>query len=141
MERFLGKYEPYVYALLRFIAGFLFVWHGSQKLFGFPASTRGGGGGLNALTAAAGAIELVGGLMIMLGLFAGFAAFIASGTMAFAYFIAHGLNAFLPIQNGGELAVIYCFLFLYIAARGSGLISLDALLFRRGDGAAREAVG
>lgn len=131
MERFLGKYEPYIYALLRIIAGFLFVWHGSQKLFGFPASAR-GGGELNALTAAAGAIELVGGLMIMLGLFAGFAAFIASGTMAFAYFIAHGLNAFLPIQNGGELAVIYCFLFLYIAARGSGLISLDSLLRRNG---------
>lgn len=140
MERFLGKYEPYIYALLRIIAGFLFVWHGAQKLFGFPPSNR-PGAPLNALIASAGVIELVGGLLIMLGLFAGIAAFIASGTMAFAYFMAHGLTAFLPIQNGGELAAIYCFLFLYIAARGSGVLSLDSLIWRGGNSAATRAVG
>ncbi len=129
MERFLGKYEPYIYAILRIIAGFLFIWHGSQKLFGFPPSNR-PGNGLNALIATAGAIELAGGLLIMLGLFAGIAAFIASGTMAVAYFMAHGLNAFLPISNGGELAALYAFVFLYIAARGSGLLSVDSLIRR-----------
>lgn len=129
MEKFLGGYEPYIYALLRIIAGFLFLWHGSQKLFGFPPSTR-PSGGFNALMATAGVIELVGGALIMIGLFAGIAAFIASGTMAVAYFMAHGLTAFLPLQNGGELAALYSFVFLYIAARGSGILSLDSLIWR-----------
>ena len=81
--------------------------------------------------ATAGVIELVGGLMIMFGLFAGFAAFIASGMMAVAYFMSHfKMDAFLPIQNRGELAVLYCFVFLYIAARGSGVWSIDSLMNR-----------
>lgn len=126
MERILGRYEPYFYAILRIIAGFLFFWHGTQKLLGFPPSQN--SGPLSALTATAGVIELVGGLLIMFGLFAGFAAFIASGTMAVAYFYAHAMQAFLPLQNRGELAVVYCFLFLYIAARGSGIWSLDSLI-------------
>ncbi len=127
---FLGRYEPHLYALMRIIAGFLFLWHGTQKLLGFPPR-QGGGQGLDALTALAGVIELVGGLMILLGLFAGLAAFIASGTMAVAYFMSHhSLQAFLPIQNRGELAALYCFVFLYIAARGSGIWSLDSLIGR-----------
>jgi putative oxidoreductase len=133
MDRILGKYEPYVYALLRIITGFLFLWHGTQKLFGYPPSGQGGGQPLSALIATAGVIELVGGLMIMFGLFAGLAAFISSGTMAVAYFMAHhSMSAFLPIQNRGELAVLYSFVFLYIAARGSGVWSIDSLLRRTG---------
>ncbi len=130
MEKFLGKYAPYIYALLRFMAGAMFVLHGSQKLFGFPASPGGGGAGaLPPLMMVAGSIELVAGLMIALGLFAGFAAFVASGEMAFAYFMSHAPHHFFPINNRGEATVLYCFLFLYIAARGSGILSLDALLF------------
>ncbi|MGH9321237.1 MAG: DoxX family protein, partial [Vicinamibacteria bacterium] len=75
-----------------------------------------------------GVIELAGGLLIAVGLFAGLAAFIASGEMAFAYFIAHAPQGLFPIQNGGELALVYCFLFLYIAARGSGIASVDAMM-------------
>ncbi len=128
MERFLGRYEPYIYALLRIITGFLLVWHGWQKLLGFPAPKQ--AMPLTGLIAATGAIELIGGLMILFGLFAGFAAFLASGMFAVAYFMAHAPNGFLPLVNGGELAVIYCFVCLYIAARGSGLLSVDSL-FRR----------
>jgi len=130
---FLGRFEPQIYALMRIIVGFLFLWHGTQKLLGFPPSQGGGSQGLNPMMAVAGVIELVGGLMIMLGLFAGIAAFIASGTMAAAYFMAHhSMQALLPLQNRGELAVAYCFVFLYIAARGSGIWSLDSLMGRAG---------
>jgi len=129
MERFLGPYAPYLYALLRIVAGLLFAMHGSQKLLGFP------GGkdpvALFSLMGLGGVIEMVGGLMIAFGLLASPAAFIASGMMAVAYFMAHAPQGALPILNGGEPAVLYCFLFLYIAARGSGVWSLDALRRRR----------
>ncbi len=132
---FLGRFEPQLYALMRIIVGFLFLWHGTQKLLGFPPPPPSPSGaasqGLSPLMAVAGVIELVGGLMIMLGLFAGIAAFIASGMMAVAYFMAHQPNGALPIQNGGELAALYCFIFLYIASRGSGVLSVDASM-RRG---------
>lgn len=135
---FLGRFEPQLYALMRIIVGFLFLWHGTQKLLGFPPPPPSPGGaaaspGLSPLMAVGGVIELVGGLMILLGLFAGIAAFIASGMMAVAYFMSHfSMQAFLPIQNRGELAVFYCFVFLYIAARGSGIWSLDSLMGRAG---------
>jgi putative oxidoreductase len=129
MERFLGTYAPYLYALLRIVAGLMFAMHGSQKLFGIP------GGkdpvALFSMMGLAGVVELVGGLLIALGLFASVAAFIASGQMAVAYFMAHAPQAALPLLNGGETAVLYCFLFLYIAARGSGVWSLDSLRTRR----------
>jgi putative oxidoreductase len=128
MERFLGKYEPYLYSILRIVAGFLLLWHGSQKLLGFPPPKQ--AMPLNTMTATAGVIELVGGLMILLGFFAGFAAFIASGLLAVAYFMVHAPQGFFPVINGGELAALYCFLFLYIASRGSGALSIDALLNR-----------
>ncbi len=134
MERFLGKYEPYIYALLRIVTGFLFVWHGSQKLLGFPPQQAPPGSApqsLSPMMAAAGAIELVGGILIMIGLFAGIAAFLSSGFMAVAYFMAHfSMQAFLPLQNRGELAVLYCFVFLYIVSRGSGVWSVDSLMNR-----------
>ena len=125
MNRVLGRYTEYVYAILRIVVGFLFVLHGTQKLFGVPLLAPGPIGTLGTVAAI---IELVAGLMIVFGFFASFAAFIASGEMAVAYFMAHFKSeAPLPIQNGGELAVLYCFIFLYIAARGSGVWSVDGL--------------
>jgi putative oxidoreductase len=124
MQRWLGRWSEPVYALLRFVSGALFACHGAQKLFG----ALGGHQALNdpkLLTA--GIIEFVGGLLIALGLLASFAAFLASGEMAVAYFQVHAPNGFWPIINKGELAIVYCFLFLYIAARGSGRFSLDSL--------------
>lgn len=134
MTRILGRYEPYFYALLRIVSGFLFALHGSQKLFGFPPSGK-PAMPLNALMTVGGAIELIGGLMIMFGILASVAAFIASGMMAVAYFMAHQPQGALPVQNGGDAAVLFCFIFLYIAARGSGVLSLDSA-FNRGASAA-----
>jgi putative oxidoreductase len=127
MERFLGTYEPYFYAILRIVAGFLFLLHGTQKLFGFPPSGK-PPAPLNAMMMTAGVIETVCGLLILVGFFAGLAAFIASGEMAVAYFMVHQPNGALPIQNNGEPAALFCFIFLYIAARGSSILSLDRML-------------
>ena len=138
MDSFLGRYSTYIYAILRIVSGFLFMWHGSQKLLGFipqqpPPAGAVQAGGLSPLMAVGGAIELVGGILIMVGLFTGIAAFLASGMMAVAYFMSHfAITAFLPIVNKGELAVLYCFLFLYIASRGSGVWSVDSIF--RGSG-------
>ena len=118
---FLRRLEPQAYALLRIVAGLLFLFHGLQK-FGFF-------GGQNvpiaSIYGAAAIIELVGGALIMIGLLTPLAAFICSGEMAYAYFTAHQPKGTWPIQNAGELAVLYCFAFLYIAARGAGLLSID----------------
>ena len=133
MERFLGRYAPYFYALLRIVAGLLFLMHGSQKLLGQPPGKMPPAHLLSFPIGISGLLELVLGSMIMLGLLTGFAAFIASGEMAVAYFMAHFSPATpLPIQNGGELAVLFCFIFLYISSRGSGPLSLDSILFRSG---------
>jgi putative oxidoreductase len=129
MDRFLGKYAPYIYAILRIIVGLSFALHGSQKLFGIPGDKP--PLSVTSFMGFGGLLELVCGLLIALGLLAGYAAFIASGEMAVAYFMLHAPNGFLPIVNQGELAVLYCFLFLYIAARGSGVWSVDALTNRR----------
>ena len=139
MDGLLGRYSTYIYAILRIVSGFLFMWHGSQKLLGYPPQQMPAGApppeGLSPLMAVAGGIELIGGLMIMVGLFAGIAAFISSGLMAVAYFMAHfSIQAVLPVVNRGELAVVYCFVFLYIASRGSGVWSVDGLF--RGSGKA-----
>ncbi len=120
--RFLEPYAGAIYALFRIVAGLMFACHGAQKLFGAF-----GGQAMTdqPLMLVAGIIEFVGGLMIALGFFTSIAAFLASGTMAAAYFMAHQPQGALPIQNQGELAVLYCFAFLYIAARGSGPWSVD----------------
>ena len=123
MQRTLGRYTPQLFAILRIIAGLMFAMHGTQKLFGWP-------GGKEPvavpLMIAAGVIELVAGLMIAIGLLASWAAFIASGEMAVAYFKAHAHPILSwPLLNQGELAVLYCFLFLYIAAHGAGIWSVD----------------
>ena len=127
MERWLGKYSDWIYGIMRLVVGFLFACHGAQKLFG----ALGGQKALdNPLIATAGVIEFFGGTLVAIGLFAGWAAFLASGTMAVAYFMAHAPNGFWPIVNHGEPAVLYCFVFLYIAARGSGRFSVDGALRR-----------
>jgi len=124
LSRFL---EP-GYAILRIVAGLLFAFHGAQKLLGmFDGTAR----PLVSLMGLAGIIELVGGVLIMIGLLAGLVAFVASGQMAFAYFLAHAPRGGWPIQNNGELAALFCFVFLFISARGTGMWSVDAVLFRR----------
>jgi len=122
---FISKYETQIYAIVRVVAGFLFLWHGSQKLFGFPPA---GHEVPTFIIYVAGTIEFFGGLMVMTGILTPWAAFICSGEMAYAYWSVHGTHALLPFVNGGELAVLYCFLFLFIAARGSGVYSIDHLL-------------
>lgn len=127
MERFLRRYATYLYAVLRIVSGFLFMWHGTQKLLGYPPPPNPSNEPLSALMAFGGGIELIGGFLIMIGLFTSIAAFLASGMMAVAYFIAHfTTQAILPLQNRGELAVLYCFVFLYIAARGPGVWSVES---------------
>ena len=144
MERLLGNYSPYIYAILRIVAGLLFLMHGTQKVLGFPARLpnpcqcppqQPPSEFMAALSGASGYLELILGPLIMIGLFGRWAGFLASGMMAVAYFVSHQSRGALPIQNAGELAVLYCFLFLYIAARGSGPWSVDSLL-RRDDAAA-----
>lgn len=135
MERFLGRYSPYIYALFRIVFGLMFVMHGTQKFFNVPAS-KNGPMELAGLMLVGAAIETVCGLMILTGFFASIGAFIASGMMATAYFMVHHPMSWFPIQSGGELAVAYCFAFLYIASRGSGVLSVDSLI--RGSGGSVE---
>jgi len=127
MQRWLGRYDEITYTLMRVVVGALFACHGAQKIFGVLGGQVVSGNALHVLGAW---IELVGGLLVMLGLGAGFAAFVASGEMAVGYFMAHAPKGFWPIVNKGELAVLYCFVFLYIASRGSGRFGLDRLLWR-----------
>ena len=138
MERFLGRYTGYLYPLMRFIAGFLFTCHGLQKMFGVLGGHVVSG---DPLHTAAGVIELVAGVMIAVGWLTGYAAFLASGQMAVAYFKAHAPHGFWPIENHGELAALYCFVFLYMASRGSGRFSVDALVTRRARPGAAESDG
>ncbi|MGH9514215.1 MAG: DoxX family protein [Terriglobales bacterium] len=126
MMTWLRKYSDEVYSALRFIAGLLFVCHGVQKYFG----VLGGAAQIHTLKGLiAGTIEMFGGTLIAIGLATSIAAFVASGEMAVAYFWVHAHRSFWPIINKGELAIVFCFLFLYIAAGGSGKYSLDALLW------------
>ncbi len=111
--------------LLRIATGFLFWQHGAQKLFGFPGGQQ--VGDFFGMTGLAGVLELVGGTLLVLGLFSRPVAFILSGEMAWAYFSVHAPNGFWPILNGGEMAAFYSFLFLYVGARGGGVFSLDGL--------------
>jgi putative oxidoreductase len=128
MERVLGAYAPYLYAVMRIVVGFLFACHGAQKLFGVLGGVGpdGGAAPLFSLMGLAGLIELFGGLLIMVGWLTGYVAFIASGQMAAAYFMGHSPRGFWPIMNQGELAVLYCFIFLYMASYGSGVWSIDS---------------
>lgn len=120
--RFLSGLEPVGYAAFRVVFGFLYMCHGAQKLFG----AFGGHAQLhNPLMLAAAIIEFGAGILILLGLLTRFAAFVASGEMAVAYFMVHQPKGFLPIQNGGETAVLYCFAFLFIACHGAGKFAAE----------------
>ena len=123
----LGRYSEFGYTLLRFVSGAMFACHGAQKIFGLFGGMGGHGGKapIGSLMGVGGLIELVGGILIAIGLFASVAAFIASGEMAVAYFMVHFKQGFWPIENKGEPAVLYCFIFLYIAMRGAGRWSLS----------------
>jgi putative oxidoreductase len=114
---------------MRLVVGLLFACHGGQKILGFPPVQK--AMELDTLGMIGGYIELIGGFLIALGLLTRFAAFFASGMMAVAYFMVHAKGAFFPIVNRGELAVVYCFIFLFIFFYGPGRLSIDALL-RRG---------
>ncbi len=123
MEKIMGRYAPQFYAVLRIIAGVMFAMHGTQKLFGWPGNQT---PMAMPMMKVAGGIELVTGVLIAIGFLAGWAAFIASGEMAVAFFTAHAKGGvILPILNQGELAVLYCFVFLFMAAHGAGIWSVD----------------
>jgi putative oxidoreductase len=124
MAAFMKPFEQQTWALLRIVTGLLFLWHGSQKLVGFPGAVPAEAPAF--VLYVAGPIELFGGILVMIGLFTTWAAFLCSGLMAAAYWMAHGHRALFPIENQGELAVLYCFIFLCIAARGAGIWSVDA---------------
>jgi putative oxidoreductase len=127
MLNFMKSYEKQTYALMRIMTGFLFLWHGTSKFFSYPRVSPAEG----FVLVAGGAIEFVGGILIMIGLFTSPAAFVASGHMAAAYWIAHGTNEFFPILNQGELAVLFCFVFLYISSKGDGIWSVGGQLKRK----------
>ena len=114
---------------MRIVTGFLFIPHGSQKLFSFPDTSKAAVEWFS-LMGLAGALEFFGGLFILFGMFTRPVAFLLSGQMAFASFMAHASKAFWPILNRGELAVFYCFVFLYLVAAGGGAWSLDRLFKR-----------
>ncbi len=126
MEKGLAPFAPYAYAIMRIIVGLSFACHGAQKVFGWFGGVGGQPVPLASLFGVAGMIELVLGFFIAIGFLTGYAAFIASGEMAVAYFMAHYPKSFWPIENGGEPAVLFCFIFLYMATQGSGIWSIDA---------------
>lgn len=124
---FVKSLAPQLLSLMRLIIAFLFMQHGGQKLFNYPVPMPGPPLELFSLIGVAGVLEFFGGLLLLVGLFTRWTAFILSGLMAFAYFIAHAGQGFWPLANQGELAVAYCFVFLYLAAAGGGPWSLDRL--------------
>lgn len=119
----IGRWAPHTLAVLRIVTALLFMAHGTGKLLGFP--DLGFAPAFMSLPWIAGALEIVGGAFLVLGLFTRPVAFILSGQMAVAYFMAHAGQSFFPIQNGGELAVLYCFIFLYLVFSGPGAWSID----------------
>ncbi len=123
-----GSFEPYALSLLRIAAGFTFSLHGFQKLFGYFGGRH---FELLSLLGIAGVLESFGGLLILLGLFTRPVAFLLCGEMAFAYFKQHASKGFWPITNGGELAVLYCFIFLLLVTAGAGPLSLDRIIRKK----------
>ena len=120
---FLSKYSSQILGITRIVVGLLFLEHGLMKLVGFPAPM--GSGPLPPMLLAAGIIETVGGALVALGLFSRCAAFVCAGQMAFAYFIAHFPRGMYPSLNGGDAAILFCFIFLYLAAAGPGSFAVN----------------
>jgi putative oxidoreductase len=133
MDTLCLQWSPRLLSVLRIVTAFLFIQHGSMKLLGFPPSEAFAGVKLFSLIGFAGALELFGGLLVLLGFFTRPVAFILSGEMAFAYFMAHAPHGLYPILNRGELAVLYCFVFLYLAVAGGGVWSIDRIRGRRSE--------
>jgi putative oxidoreductase len=132
------SYTPYLLSILRIMAAFLFVQYGTMKLFAFPGALMPGGGTvpLASVPGIAGALEFVGGTLILVGLFTRPVAFVLSGEMAFAYFMGHAAHGFWPVLNKGAPAVLFCFVWLYFSAAGAGPWSVDALRGKAGGGTA-----
>jgi putative oxidoreductase len=133
----LSRWQDQLHALLRIIAGLLFLEHGTAKLFAFPVPQMGVPDPLPTMLVAAAVIELVFGVLIVLGLFTRLAAFIAAGEMAVAYFIGHFPRGFWPVANMGDAAILFCFVFLFIAAAGPGAWSVDGARYPLADDGAR----
>ncbi len=127
MGTFLKRWEPQLLSIFRIMVALLYLQHGMAKLFGFPHVPMFDGIQLMSFMGAAGLLELVGGVLLAVGLFTRITAFILSGQMAVAYFMVHAPQGFFPILNQGEGAVFYCFAFLYLAAAGAGPWSVDRL--------------
>ena len=126
MKWLLSTWSPRILSVMRIVTGLLFMQHGGQKLLGFPASAR-SEFDFFSMSGVAGSLELFGGMLIIIGLFTRSVSFVLSGLMAFAYFIAHAPQSFWPILNGGELAAMYCFVFLYLSIAGAGEWSIDQI--------------
>ena len=125
-------WAPRVLSIVRVVSALIFMAHGTQKLLGFPPSPPGRPAvELFSLYGFAGALEIVGGILLALGLFTRPVAFILSGEMAFAYFMGHAPRGFYPVNNGGDAAILYCFIFFYMAFAGGGAWSLDRILWKR----------
>ncbi len=125
------RFQPYALALLRIFTALSFISHGTQKLLAFPVAPSWGMPGAFSLPWIAGVLEIVGGALVLVGFLTRPTAFLLSGLMAVAYWMAHGSKGFYPILNGGEAAMLFCFIFLYIFAAGPGALSVDGLR-RRG---------
>ena len=132
IETALSPLRPHLLSLLRVMSGLLLLQHGTAKLLKFPLVQSMANVPLTSPGGIAGVLELVGGILLVIGLYTRPAAFILSGMTAVAYFMAHAGRNFYPILNGGELAALYCFVFLYLAAAGAGPWSIDAIVRRRG---------
>jgi putative oxidoreductase len=127
MTATLDRYAPIALALLRIVAALLFMEHGTQKLFGFPAAPESGLPALLSLPGLAGVLEFVGGILLLIGLGTRPVAFILSGEMAFAYWMAHAPRSVFPVLNGGDAAILYCFVFLLLVFTGPGAWSVDGV--------------
>jgi putative oxidoreductase len=124
----LDKARPYILSIVRIVVALLFLEHGLQKLFGFPVP---GPAQLPPLLQVQGAIEIVGGILLLVGAYTRVVAFILSGDMAVAYFMSHHPRSFFPVANGGDAAILYCFIFLYFAFAGAGIWSLDRVFLKQ----------
>ena len=129
-ENLTSTWAPRVLSVLRIMSALIFMEHGTLKILGFPASDK-PAPELMSLSGIAGVFELIGGALLVLGFFTRLVAFLLSGLMASAYFITHAPKSFFPIQNGGDAAILYCFVFLYFVLAGGGPWSIDALRAKR----------